>query len=168
MTAPDPVSAAALAKLREIPLPPAVSYVPQTVGWLVVAVVLAALVGWAWWRRHQRWVANRYRRAALADLAALEGRLSVASERRTAAAAIPALLKRTALAVVPRASVASLSDAEWLAFLDRTCPPGGFASGAGPLLARLAYADEAPVADADVRALVALARRWIAEHDARL
>lgn len=151
---------ATLAALREIPLPPPISYAPQTAGWLVVAVALVTVLGRAAFRRHVRWLANRYRRAALAELADIE--------RRGATAAVPALLKRTALAFAPRASVAALSDAEWLAFLDRTCPPGGFTSGAGRLLSQLAYGDAAAVAEADRRALVGLVRHWIEHHDARL
>jgi uncharacterized protein DUF4381 len=107
-----------------------------------------------------RWVADRYRRAALAELAEIE--------RSGAVAMVPALLKRTALAFAPRATVASLSDAAWLAFLDRTCPRGGFASGPGRSLATLAYGDARTIAEPDRRALLGLARRWIAEHHAEL
>lgn len=170
MAAPtlDPLTQQALAGLQEIPLPAAVSYAPQTIGWVGVAVVLVAAVVWWASRRRRRWVANRYRREALAELATLEARMAVPAERRAAVAAVPALLKRTALACEPRVDVAALSAAAWLAFLDRTFPPGGFVTGAGRWLPMLAYGYEGRVADDDVRAVVALARRWIGEHDARL
>lgn len=170
MAAPalDPLTQQALAGLREIPLPPEPSWMPQTIGWIGVAVVLAAAFGWWAWRRHRRWVANRYRRDALAELAVLEARMTVAAERAAAVAAVPALLKRTALACEPRPEVAALSNEAWLTFLDRTFPPGGFVAGPGRWLPLLAYGYEGRVAEDDVRAVVALARRWIAGHDARL
>lgn len=158
----------ALEGLREIPLPPPIAYVPQTVGWLIVGVALTAALAWVAWRRHVRWVANRYRRAALAELAEIERGLAIESERSRAAAALPALLKRTALAFAPRETVARLTDVEWLAFLDRTCPPGGFTSGPGRLLPQLAYDGTARIAEAELRELVALTHRWIERHDARV
>lgn len=161
-----------LTGLQEIPLPAPVSYMPQTVGWLIVAIVVViALAYGAWrWRKHR--LANRYRVVALAELAVIEQQLVGAREEASglaAAAALPALVKRTALAVVPRERIASLTDAAWLAFLDRTYPPGGFATGPGRLLPQLAYAraqDVAALRDADLRELIALVRRWIEHHHA--
>ena len=149
-----------LAALKEIPLPPPISWAPQTAGWVVVALLVMAAIAWIAWRRHARWVADRYRRAALAELAEIE--------RTGATAMVPALLKRTALAFAPRAKVAALSDAEWLAFLDRTCPPGGFATGPGRALTTLAYGDAIAVGEQDCRTLLELSRRWIEHHDAGL
>ena len=97
-----------------------------------VAVLVAAAIV-----RHQR---NAYRRAALQELATAD------------AGAISAILKRTALAAFPREQVASLSGAEWLAFLDRT---GGTRFAASDLEA-LTYGGAG-----DGVALAAEARRWI-------
>lgn len=149
--------------LREIALPAPIAYVPQTAGWAVVAVVVLALLAWALWRRHRRWVANAYRRAALAELGDIESRLDGGG-----ASELPALVKRTALAFEPRVSVARLSDVEWLRFLDRTWPSGGFVDGPGRLLPRLAYGTAAGVPDSDLRALLALVRGWIEHHHAEL
>jgi hypothetical protein len=154
------VAPADLSGLREIPLPAPVSYAPRTVGWLIVGVLLLAALVWALWRRHRRWVANRYRRTALGELAAIERDL------RTAPAALPALVKRTALVFTPREAIARLTDAEWLAFLDRTYPPGGFVAGPGRLLPVLAYAPPRDLNDGQLRDVVALVRRWIEGHRA--
>src|SRR5262245_3171457 len=72
--APDP-----LAGLIDIPLPPPVSLLPQT--WpsriAIVLLVLGVIAGLWWFVRW--WRANRYRRAALAELAGIERMCSSSS-----------------------------------------------------------------------------------------
>jgi len=164
----DAATTQALADLQELPLPAAVSYRPQTIGWAFVGatvVTAAAIAAWRWW---QRWRANAYRRDALREMADLEQRLASPETHAAAAHALPALVKRTALACTARERVARLSEDEWLAFLDRTCPPGGFAAGPGLWLPRLAYETGAEPSDSELQDLIALVRRWITHHDARL
>ena len=103
----------ALEQLREIPLPVPVSYAPQTIGWYIVGALLVAGLAWLAVRWHRSWRANRYRRAALAELCA-------AGARGQPGHALPALVKRTALSFAPREEVAGLSGDRWLEFLDRT------------------------------------------------
>ena len=163
----DAAATEALKGLQEIPLPPPVSYRPATVGWAVGGVLLLAIAAYGAWRAWRRWQANAYRRAALRELADLETRLRTAATHDGAAAELPALVKRTALACFPRERVAPTTEDEWLAFLDRTCPPGGFVGGPGALLPRLAYGRTSPTDD-EIHGLTALVRRWIERHDARL
>jgi hypothetical protein len=157
---------AALEKLQEIPLPPPVAYTPQTIGWLVVAVMLVAIAAYVCWRAYKRHASNRYRRAALAELNAIEQRAANPKQRAIALAGVPALVKRTALACEPRAQVASLTDAQWLAFLDKTLAPGSFTSGVGAMLPGLAYDDQSHIPDDQVGRLMRLLRRWIEQHHA--
>jgi hypothetical protein len=164
----DTATTEALTALQEIPLPAPISYRPATIGWVVVGVVALAVLASAAWRWFRRWQANAYRREALREMADLERRFAQPDARVGALAALPALLKRTALAAMPRVGVASLSDEQWLAFLDRTCPPGGFASGPGKLLPRIAYQTIVRPTPAELHQLVALVRRWITHHDVRL
>jgi type VI protein secretion system component VasK len=110
--------------LIELPLPDAISYAPQTVGWIFVALIaiaLAVLAVWAIWRRRRQ---QRYRRVALTELASIEALLAtsqVNSEQRASAlAAIPRLLKRTSLAVAPRKQVAEISPDEAAALIVHT------------------------------------------------
>jgi Ca-activated chloride channel family protein len=145
-----------LAGLIDIALPPAVSLWPET--WasritLVVLVIALALL--AWWSI-RRWLANRYRREALADLDSIE---------RSAAGldALSLLVRRTALSVFPRDTVAPLSGAAWLAFLDRSYGGSEFSQGPGRILALAPYDGRAPPA-ADIDALAALVRQWIRGH----
>jgi hypothetical protein len=155
------VAGDALARLQELSLPAPVPYTPQTIGWVVVAIVLAALVALVIWRivRHRR--ANAYRRAALAELAVIE--------RDAAVAQLPVLLKRTAMAATSREHVAALTGADWLRFLDRTLHTDAFTQGTGRLLTRIAYYDEGQLQNiprADMQQLLQLSRRWIRHHHA--
>lgn len=164
-------SAHSLEGLKEIPLPVPIPYTPQTVGWLLIGALALAAIGYGLWRLGRRYAANRYRRMALKELSEIESRIGNADERLRALTALPALLKRTALAAAGRPTVAALSDRAWWEFLDRTCAPGGFSNGPGRLLALFSYAEPsqlAAVPESDVRDLIALVRRWIEGHHAHL
>lgn len=148
-TAPESTSLIDLIdRLVEPPAPPPVSLMPQTWGWVVLAVLLALLAAWLVWRAVGRWRDGAYRRAALAELDAAGDD----------PAAIAAILRRTALAAWPREEVASLSGEEWLAFLDST-GDGGFAGGPGAALLAGPYRQTGPAPG-----LGDLAARWIRRH----
>jgi Domain of unknown function (DUF4381) len=159
---------ASLQSLRELPLPTPVSWAPHTIGWAVIALLLALGMGciaWALWRRHGR---QRYRRIALGELECIEATLAAATDttRRAAAlAGIPALLKRTSLAAAPREQVAALTGDAWLAFLAHT--RGHFDAHSGALLCLASYAPAdrvAAISQADAQTLLEHARDWIAHH----
>ncbi|HEY5907292.1 MAG TPA: DUF4381 domain-containing protein, partial [Vicinamibacteria bacterium] len=104
---------------------------------------------------------------ALAELDALVAALGVKGGRHQVAARLPELLKRVALHVEPRAAVASLSGAAWLAELDRLYGGQGFTKGPGRLLPRMAYGTTTFVSGvprADIDALMRLSREWIEKH----
>jgi len=156
---------AALESLAEIASPPPVSWMPQTWGWVALAVVLSlVLATWAW-RRRQRALANRYRVEALAALSALEKRARDPQTRADALLQIAELIKRTALAAFARTEVAQLSGTAWVRFIREK----GLRSGddAARLLDDLEYRPRtalAAMSDADATAVVRAARAWIEEH----
>lgn len=164
---PDPLTRLALEKLNDIVLPEPISFMPQTWGWLALALILLALIAWALIRRHRRHVANRYRREALAELGRIEATLASVDGRAQAIAGIAELLKRVALKAWPRTATAPLSGKAWLAFLaqhdggDFSSPP------ASQLLDDLEYRSRAALAgvdESDARQFADLARRWIERH----
>jgi len=139
-----------LDQLRPMAPPPAISMLPQTLGWLGVLVVLIATTAWGarWgWRR---WRDNAYRRAALTELDQL-------SDNPTD---IAILLRRTALSAFPRPSVAALRGAAWLDFLDSSYGGHGFSQGVGQILTTAPYQSKSQ-ANPD---LTALARQWLRQH----
>jgi hypothetical protein len=150
----DPV-----AGLIDIPLPEPVSLWPQTWESRVVVVVLATgLIATAVWLA-RRWHVNRYRRAALSELARIEETFDNTAPSDIAAS-LASLVRRTALAAFPREQVASLAGSPWLAFLDRTCGGHAFSDGPGRTLELSAYQ---PMPD-DPRALIGVVRHWIKAH----
>ncbi len=148
-----------LALLHDILRPAPVPWIPQTIGWAVLAAWFAAVVVIVGWNRYRRWTGNRYRREALATLRSIE--LTATDDPAALAGDIAALVKRTALAAFPRSTVASLYGDEWARFLRRSADDDPAVAAAADRLAGAAYR-----ADADGRALVAPARRWIEVHRA--
>ncbi|MGY4404017.1 DUF4381 domain-containing protein [Bradyrhizobium sp. USDA 3315] len=156
-----PIIADPVAGLIDIPLPQPVSLLPATWASRIVIVLLAAGILVAAWRvlRHLR--ANRYRRAALAELDRLVQMPSAVQKGMAASLAL--LVRRTALDAFPRETIAPLAGARWLAFLDRSYGGDEFSQGAGRLVATAPYGRT--TADAgELRSLQDLVRRWIRGH----
>lgn len=142
--------------LEPVVYPDSVSLWPATAGWFVLLIWLLGLIviGVVRWRR--RWLANAYRRAARAEIAALRSADESAEMR---AAAIASIVKRTALAAYPRSEVAHLAGSDWETFLERSCRRDPQVVAAAPLLARAAY-----LPDPDPDAIAEPALRWIEKH----
>ncbi len=140
--------------LHDIVMPEPVAMTPQTIGWVVVAAWLAALLIISAVHAGLRWRRNRYRREAVQALDRLRG-------DKQAAPAIALIVKRTALTAYPRADVAQLYGAEWAAFLRRTVPKDSKVDRHADELAMAAYRP-----DIDAAALIDPARRWVRAHRA--
>ncbi|GEM77895.1 DUF4381 domain-containing protein [Vibrio superstes] len=68
MTIHTPPQSYMLRDIVEVAVAPSVSWMPQTIGWRVVAVIaLACAIVWSY-KSLQRWWSNRYRREAVASL----------------------------------------------------------------------------------------------------
>ncbi|MEN8166303.1 MAG: DUF4381 domain-containing protein [Pseudomonadota bacterium] len=133
---------------------------PPAAGWYLLCALLMLLALWTGHRAWRRYRCNRYRRAALAELAAITSASADAE-----LAHLPELLKRTALHAYPRAQVAALSGAQWIAFLDAHCEGTLFAGEAGELLESLAYRP-ALAEGMNPQVLIDSIRRWIGQHRA--
>jgi hypothetical protein len=157
-----------ISQLQELPLPDAVSYLPQTWGWLALLLLLLALGLCYAGRGLYRWRRNRYRRAALAELSRLEMALTEPAQTVTALRQLPELLKRTALSMPNPPAVASFSGQAWQQFLQASSPthlPDDFAQQ----LAHLAYAPEPQLHNlppAQLTQLLNVSRRWLEQHHA--
>ena len=146
--------------LRDIHLPsPSAAWPADSIGWvalagLVAALALAALaVGW----RRRR--ARRPARVALRALEAAARRHAAGDGDAVALAqAVSRILREQAVRRHPDAGAAGLAGLAWLRFLDRHGGGGAFEHGAGTVLAELPYRAAGSV---DGGALVALARQWL-------
>ncbi len=153
---PDP-----LADLRDWHLPDPISWWPPAPGWWLLAglVVVGSLLAVYWWRRWHRQGAGT--RTALRQLDALRIALATDGDARRFAIGVSQLLRRLALVRYPREQVAGLSGSAWLLFLDATGGAGGFAQGAGRVLAESAYRDASFDEGFDPEQLSLLVARWI-------
>lgn len=155
-----------ISQLQDLPLPAAVSYWPQTWGWLALLLLLLTLGLCYAGRGLYRWRRNRYRRAALAELSRLELTLTEPAQTVTALRQLPELLKRTALSMPNPPAVASCSGQAWQQFLQSSCPtrlPEDFAQQ----LALLAYAPQPQLQSLPPTQLTQLlnsSRLWLEQH----
>ena len=134
-----------LEELHDIVLPAAVSWMPATSAWWILLAVArgARHLGWALRRLPATPGKPLPPRGARRPGAGSRRRSPTPSSDRFALAALPVLVKRTALASHPRAEIASLSTQSWLQFLDASYDGRGFSEGPGYLLSTLAYASPA-------------------------
>ena len=152
----------ALGGFVEVASPGAISWLPQTPGWLWLGLVLLAVLLRYSWKRLRYWYRNRYRREAAVRLQ----QLATNAEQGEPAliAQINRLLKLTALAAFSREQVASLSGEDWVDFLNQQCASPPFSAAQGRLLAVGAYCTPAVRANSG-QALIGACLTWVREHE---
>ncbi|WP_170481976.1 DUF4381 domain-containing protein [Ruegeria arenilitoris] len=135
--------------LEPAPVPNPISMMPQTWGWVVLAVLLFGLIALAalTYLRHRN--INAYRRQALLEL-------GVSNDNP---AKIAEILRRTALVAYPRRQVASLYGENWLNFLRQTAEKNELTNELGQILLEAPYRD-----NPDNPCLTNFAQRWIRTH----
>lgn len=150
--------------IDEIVLPEPVSWWPQTIGWKLLALALGLWLLYRLYRAAELWWKNRYRRAALAQLDALQRQAP--EQYEAVLASLPELLKATALHAYPRTEIAALSGDEWLAFLDSHYDGPAFSDKPGRQLLTVAYQDKSrwQLSSEDARTLIEMSRRWLQQH----
>lgn len=151
--------------IEEVHLPETVSWMPQTIGWKVVAGVLLLAFIYCLIRKAQGWWRNRYRREALKQLKQLE----VSEDLYTVVCHLPFLLKATALQRFPRSIIAPLSGEDWLSFLSGHYPGPSFNDPLGRQLIAVSYQHKPQwtLQDDEAKALIERTRSWIKTHQAK-
>ena len=142
----DPAS---LSKLHDIVVPDPVSWWPMAPGWWIVLALVFTLLLHLAVRRLRKWHADAYRRAALREL-----------EASANAGQVAVILRRTALAIAPRESIAALRGDAWIDWL-ATQSPGAMPESIRPMLTRSLYAAMTP---SNIGELREVARHWIRHH----
>lgn len=145
--------------MHDLVLPEAISRVPEGPGWWILLAWLVATGLIVARRIILRRRANAYRRHAVALLRDIASDETLDSGE--AAAQIAVLIKRTALAVYPRETVASLYGADWAQFLRDSASNDPVVSEAAEDLAQAAYRE-----CVSGKELAVPARRWIRVHRA--
>ena len=163
MMSADPAS---LQNLNDIVLPAAVGWWPFAAGWYLLLGLLLVALAWSGYRSLQRWMNNRYRRAALRELQLQADRINNTDERDAGLRQIPILLKRAALSVYPRSQVASLTGKDWFHFLNSTVKNPPFTEATANTLDKISYSSGKLTA-VDTQATTALlnaSRQWLKHH----
>ncbi len=150
-----------LAKLKEIALPEAISYFPQTPAWYVLFGVIVVLILFFLWKQYKHYQNNKYRRVALTELSKIKSEKTYEE--------IPELVKRVALAFLDRNEIASLSGETWLEFLNKSYKGNGFSSDAGSLFIDFGYSSQTRIdqyQQGEIKNLINLISEWIKKHNA--
>lgn len=149
--------------LRDIHLPSPISWWPPAPGWWLSAILLLLLAGLLVWSV-RLWRRGRLRREAQSILSHIYADYGQHGDNHRLVTELSVLLRRIAISRFPRAEVASLTNRQWLAFLDQVIETkkkgqhSDFSQGVGRILAQAPYQ---PTAEVDAEALVTLCRTWI-------
>jgi len=142
--------------MRNIHLPPPVSFWPLAYGWyILMGMVLLSSTVLAYWL-YKRWCRHRAKRSLLKRFDVIKGEHT---EAQPLIAELSVLLRRYALNTFPRKHVAGLTGPAWLKFLDNALNTKDFSQGVGQLLAQGPY--QATAEWTQVDALIALMRRTV-------
>lgn len=140
-----------LSRLHDFIEPPPVPLWPLAPGWIVLGACMLAILLTRLIQAGRRYRANAYRREALQAL----------TETETNAAA-NCILKRTALAAYPRAETASLSAADWMAWLNAHCLEPPFPEDLLPCIESIYQSPETDLPRSDRFRVAAM--QWIEQH----
>lgn len=143
--------AASLDRLHDLVLPPDVPWWPPAPGWYGLFALLILAAAWLAWQSWRRWQANAYRRAALHELESLKSSVAIAE-----------LLRRTALASVPRPVVSGMTGATWTDWLAAQSPEA--MSPEVQQLLTVGIYDRLATTDREFNLLRDYAARWIVRH----
>jgi hypothetical protein len=150
--------------IDEIIVPDAISWWPSAPGWQVLGVIIVFLLIARATRWVKQWWRNRYRREVLRQLERLQQQAG--AQLQDVVAILPYFIKVTALQAYPRVDVASLSGADWLAFLDAHYSGPSFAGDTGKKLLSVSYLprERWHLNDMESNTLIEMSRQWIAGH----
>jgi hypothetical protein len=157
---PDIFGNYVLGDFVEVVSPESINWLPQTVGWVWLGVILLALMVRYGWKRLRYWHRNRYRREAVARLQ----QIAETGEQKFWLMELNKLLKLTALAAFSREQVAQLSGEEWVDFLNWHCTTPPFSLEQKKLLAIGAYRNTALTDNIRLQ-LLASSLTWVRTHE---
>ena len=149
-----------LRTIIEAEFPEAISLIPATPGWWILLLAMAGLLLRALLRRRQRYLRDRYRRDALAQLATIKAQLGAGVPE--AVRELAPLLRATAIAADDRDALSGLQGDTYAEALAELAPD----QERLPVteLQRLAYAPLDEIQGLDTDAIITAMERWIQQH----
>ena len=151
-----------LRNIVEAEFPEPVSLIPSTPGWWILLFALVGLFARALWRRRQRYLSDRYRRDALAQLSGIKQRLAGGTQE--AVRELAPLIRATAIAALDRDLISGLEGDAYAAALAELSPGQDRLPVAE--LHRLAYAPLEEAGGIDIDGVISELERWIRQHKA--
>ena len=147
-----------LVNLKDIHLPPPVSFWPPAPGWWILAALLISSLfigGVLFYRQHKK---RKPKTEALRILKDLQILYQNSKDEVVSLRNLSNLLRRTALTFYDNDEVASLQGSSWLEFLDKTGKTKEFSQGAGKVLGNEVFQQKV---NPDMNALFPLVKKWI-------
>jgi hypothetical protein len=158
-----PVAQALLANLRGLQLPDEPSWWPPAPGWWMLAVVVLLLtgVGMRQLKRGRRAPSVPWQQSALSEHRAISTALQEGTPLNQVLARASVLMRRVALASLPRTQSAAVQDESWLFLLDELGSTDEYSAGVGRLLLTHPYRRHSDLQTTEVDDLLALMHRTI-------
>ena len=147
-----------LVNLKDIHLPPPVSFWPPAPGWWILAVLLISSLfigGVLFYRQHKK---RKPKTEALRILKDLQIMFQNSQDEVASLRNLSNLLRRTALTFYDNDEVASLQGSSWLEYLDKTGKTKEFSQGPGKVLGNEVFQQKV---NPDMNALFPLVKKWI-------
>lgn len=149
-----------LDKIVETPAPEQVSFLPQTIGWQILACLFVLFMVKKSLQAYQQYQANAYRREALTILNQL-----TKSPKESGQQQLPVLLRKVAIQGFNRTQVTQLTGKDWDIWLDKHCDKTSFVQQCPNLLHNLTFLPTCNLIDENERIiLIEQIRLWIKFH----
>lgn len=125
-------------QLKDIHLPESPGFWPLAPGWWILLILLMIIGVWLVFAVLRKIKQRKYQQKIIDQYAVLETSLLEKPDNERIAA-INTFLRQLAINKYPRADIASLTGAKWLAFLDKSGKTQNFSKGAGRILIDAPY-----------------------------
>ena len=126
--------------LRDIHLPPTISWWPPAIGWWILAVLIPLCIFLSY-KLYTHITRKTALKSAKQHLKLLRQNQQLTKQEKLMQ--LSSLMRRIAISLYPRKDVASLTGENWLNFLDQSIPNRGFNSDTGWLLTDALYSQNA-------------------------
>lgn len=142
--------------LRDIHLPDPIGWWPPAPGWWMLAGLMLAVIAWLFWRWQQQKCAEQGLESALLELERLQRQYGTNTKELLRELSV--LLRRVAISQYGRQTVAGLTGAAWVKFLDDKAGKPLFGGKLAHLLTEIPYR---PETQAETKAVLQATREWI-------
>lgn len=146
--------------LRDIHMPPAISWWPPAAGWWGLACLLLSIILLScWWIRRRQLLKLSAVNLAKQELLRIREQYSTHQDQQWLLRELSVLLRRLSISEYPRLQSASLTGDEWLQFLDKPMQGSPFKTGVGRVLLDAPYRPQ--VEFQEIGPLFTLCEDWI-------